>query len=113
MTKNHSGNQTKFSEYNTIEVSRFLAIFSFTLGTLLFMFFLLLKEPILMFIGLFYVPIAIIVNLILVASIIFKKLKKYIEKKEAMISVGILLLNIPIIYLYFKLSIPIIELWFD
>ena len=104
---------TNFVTYSTTKSSRIIAASSFLIGTLILLIFVITESPAVMFFGIIYVFIAAIINLIFFSSVIFKKAKDYISTKETLISLGIILSNLPIIYLYFQISTTIMKTWFD
>ena len=99
--------------YSTIKSSGIIAVSSFLMGTLILLIFMMIESPAIMIFGIIYIFIAAIINLIFFSSVIYKKAKDYISTKETLISLGIILSNLPIIYLYFQISTTIMKTWFD
>ena len=99
--------------YSTIKSSIIIAISSFLIGTLILLIFMMIESPAIMIFGIIYIFIAAIINLIFFSSVVFKKAKHYISTKETLISLGIILSNLPIIYSYFQISATIMKTWFD
>lgn len=85
-----------------IQTSRWTALISFVLGTVI----LLIHQALpsyyeTLMIGLFYVAIATFINLIFALVLFAEMILKPLMAEELMITLGIMLLNIPIAFLYF------------
>ncbi|WP_346882834.1 hypothetical protein [uncultured Algibacter sp.] len=92
---------------NRFKSSSILAVISFGIGTILFISQLIIgKFSNLLFIGYIYVIIAIIINLLAVIALVFSFAKNY-NKKDALRCFGVILINIPIAYLYFLIIIQL------
>jgi hypothetical protein len=87
---------------NIHQVARVTALISFIVGSLLFTLYLFLKDDNIVLVGLFYVLIAVVVNLIVLFALLLAFSKPNINYEQNVLSIGILLSNIPIaiIYLY-------------
>jgi len=90
---------------NLITASKCIALLSFIIGTTLFTLQLYNDELDLIYMGLIFMSIAIIVNTISLFILIFSVLKSNKQKSELLITIGIVLLNIPIAILYFYILI--------
>ena len=86
---------------NRFKSSSILAISSFGIGTILLLLDLIQGGlTVIAIIGYYYVIIAIIINLLAVIALVFSFAKNY-NKKDALRCFGVILINIPIAYLYF------------
>ncbi len=85
-----------------------LAIGSFTIGTLLLILFLTTHEGILLGIGLLYVIAATATNLIMLFRLLYLLFTHKNHQEYYTIKILILLANIPIAFVYFKI---VAELW--
>ncbi len=97
------------SEIGIINISRIIAVTSFILGTFIFGFFYLTKSTTLIFIGFFYLIGATVVNSIYLIGLFIKILSKDIERKQVLISVFIMLINIPIAIIYFEVVLDLFQ----
>lgn len=85
-----------------IQTARWTALISFSLGTLLFLTQLAFSNSVdLLVLGLFYVIIAAFINLIFVIALFVEMFLRPTMIEELMITLGIMLLNIPIAMIYF------------
>jgi len=86
-----------------IQTSRWTALISFSLGTLLFLAqqLFLFNSYDLLVLGLFYVIITAFINLIFVIALFVEMFLGPLMIEELMITLGIMLLNIPIAMMYF------------
>lgn len=85
-----------------IQTSRWTALISFSFGTLLFLTQLVFFNSVdLLVFGLFYVIIATFINLIFVIALFVEMFLRPLMIEELMITLGIMLLNIPIAMMYF------------
>jgi hypothetical protein len=84
-----------------IHTARWTALISFSLGTLLFLTQLAFSNSVdLLVLGLFYVIIAAFINLIFVIALFVEMFLRPLMIEELMITLGIMLLNIPIAMMY-------------
>ncbi|MFN0256580.1 hypothetical protein [Pedobacter ureilyticus] len=83
-----------------IKIGIWTSICSFAIGTLLFLTFIITKYGILAYLGFYYliviIPVNILVLLIIIASAFLNK-ERWIEHLK---TIGLMLLNIPIAWLY-------------
>ena len=98
----------KETEFGIIKTSRNVALISFIIGTLILATFYLTENTGFAFIGLFYLFVAVVINLIFLIGLILKLVTKETDKKKTLISIGILLMNIPIVILYYNIAMYII-----
>ncbi|MGH2664330.1 hypothetical protein [Flavobacterium sp.] len=89
-----------FNWINTFSFSTLIAIFSFLIGTVLFLLFIIIPSQNLLIIGFLYVATAVFINLIILISLIGQLLFIPLERTENTIRILILLSNIPIAILY-------------
>lgn len=88
-------------ELKLIQTSRMTALISFIIGTSIFLTQLLFLNSIeLWTIGLVYIGIASFINLTIVAALFVEMLLRPILAEELMVTVGIMLLNIPVVLIY-------------
>lgn len=78
-------------------------LISFLLGTSLLLLFWITRAEFLIIVGFYYVMIAAVVNLLITLYELMEYLSDVSEKKKNRNSVPLLLLNIPIAFLYFNL----------
>lgn len=86
-----------------IQVGRKSAIWSFLTGTFLFLAYCITNNSIFLPIGLYYLLIAILYNMIILLIVIvaaFSKREMFIEHVK---TIGIMLLNIPVVIIYLYL----------
>lgn len=86
-----------------IKVGRKSAIWSFSIGTFLFLAYCITNSSFLLPIGLFYLFLAIVYNIIILLIVIvaaFLKRDMFIEHLK---TIGLMLLNIPVAFLYLNL----------
>lgn len=100
----------KFTEtyYQDLKIiSQYSAIFSFSIGTLIFLLYLLSKDDKLIILGLYFTLFAIALNAILLTINVFCALFSTKYWKNYLINSGILLINVPIasVYCYVALEI--------
>ena len=87
-----------------IQTSRWTAMISFSFGTLLFLTQLVFSNSVNIYVlGLFYVITAAFINLIFVIALFVEMFLRPLLIEELMITLGILLLNIPIAMIYFMI----------
>ena len=98
----------KETEYGIIKMSRNVALISFIIGTLILLTFYLTENTVFAFIGLFYLFVATVINLIFLIGLIMKLITKETERKKTWISIGILLANIPVVIVYYKIAMYLI-----
>jgi len=98
----------KNTEIGISKISRIIGLFSFVMGTILLALFYLTEHAILISIGIFYILFAVIVNSIFLIGLVSKIFSKESDKKQLWISIGIVVLNIPIVILYSFIAMNII-----
>lgn len=87
-----------------IQTSRWTALISFSFGTILFLTQLVFSNSIdILVLGLLYVIIAVFINLIFVIALFAEMFLRPLLAEELMITLGIMLLNIPIAMMYFMI----------
>ncbi len=92
-------------------LSQITALTSFVIGTLLFCLFLILKDRVpIVVIGMYYVVIAFTINTIVFSVLLFSIPFFWENRLELFRYCGILLLNIPIVILYFFLVLEFIDM---
>ena len=82
---------------------RISALFSFVLGTLLLLMYLLFKEEVLIMVGIFYVLFCMAINTIILLILIIKFFTKAFKDqsiKAHITTLIVMVLNIPIAFLY-------------
>lgn len=91
---------------STTSFSTYLAIVSFSFGTLLLLFHLVCPRVLLiLIIGLYYVVFAVLINFLALLVLCYQFLAKPQERETVAIRILILLSNIPIALLYFFIVI--------
>lgn len=86
-----------------------ISIGSFIIGTLLFIAYLITKSNKLLLPGLLYLLFSIVINIVhLFATIIFHFHERR-KIKDTLIRIGLILINIPIAYLYTKMALYIFK----
>lgn len=89
-----------------IQTSRWTALISFVLGTVILLIHKALPNYHETFmIGLIYVAIATFINLIFALALFAEMILKPVMAEDLMITLGIMLLNIPIAFLYFMIVV--------
>lgn len=84
----------------SVRTNKKFALFFFIVGTMLFIIQLLTREiNMITVIGYFYVGASIIINSIVVLILLFQ-LINYKRKKETLTSIGLILINLPIAFVY-------------
>lgn len=86
-----------------IRVGRQSAIWSFSIGTFLFLAYCITNSAFFLPIGLCYVLLAIIYNIIILLIVIVAAFSKREMLVEHIETIGIMLLNIPIVFIYLHL----------
>ena len=82
---------------NSIRTAKITALISFVIGTILFIFFnLITYSYALLAVGVFYTAGAFFINSFVLLHILFLSFFNPNERKELLITCGIMLLNIPI-----------------
>lgn len=89
---------------------QYCAITSFTLGTLLFIIFLISEKNTILFFGLYFTLFAIAFNALLFLINTFCAIFSDKNRKKYLVNSGILLINIPIAILYFYIVLKILDL---
>lgn len=90
---------------NLITTSKSIAFLSFIIGTILFVLQLYNEALGLIYFGFIFIIIAVIINTISLLILIFSILGYTEQKLELLKTIGIVLLNIPIAFLYFYILI--------
>jgi hypothetical protein len=91
-----------------IQTSRMTAVISFVLGTVILLIHQVLPNYVeVIMLGLIYIGIATFINLIFVIALFIEMILRPILAEELMISLGIMLLNIPIAIGYVFIVLPI------
>jgi NADH:ubiquinone oxidoreductase subunit 6 (subunit J) len=96
-----------------IESTLFLAVLSFLLGTLILGIYAITESPFLAIIGVIYLAIAILINSIFLTSLLYRMIRTNLSKYKYLISIAVLISNIPIAYFCLKIAIDITRNWFD
>lgn len=98
------------SNYYWIEVfTKFIFYFSFGIGTLLFGLFAITKNEKIIVFGLFYVFSALLVNVLYTVYLLILVLGTSKYHKEILKFIGLLVLNMPIAFLYFCMVLKILK----
>ena len=79
------------------------AKYSFFIGSGLFLLFCLTRFDPLLMIGLYYLALALLINSMIFLLLIFMTLLQPRAYRELLITAGVMLVNLPIAYLYFYL----------
>lgn len=83
-----------------------VALLFFTLGTLLFLLQIIVRDITgITFVGYLYVIGSIIINLIILIILLFSLALEKDKRTETLKSIGVILINVPIAYLYFYIVI--------
>ena len=91
-----------------ISTGKIIAILSFVIGTVILALHLTFKHnTTLLIVGLYFTIIAVIINLIVFLSLLVTAIINFEYRFELLKSCGIILLNIPIAFLYFYLVITL------
>lgn len=85
----------------TPKIGFYTALLSFLIGSLLLILFYLTSSSNIIALGIFFIGIAGIINTGVFIKVIFEILKEKRNKKKYYITAGVMLLNIPIVVLYF------------
>lgn len=101
------------NETGIIKISRFVALFSFLLGTLILFVFYYSENSIFLIIGLIYVVASVIINGVFLIGLFLKLTYKEVNKKQGLISVFLILLNIPIVIIYYNYVMKIMSTIID
>jgi len=86
-----------------IQIGRKSAIWSFSIGTFLFLAYCITNSTFFLLIGLCYVLLAIIYNIIILLIVIVAAFSKREMLVEHIKTMGIMLLNIPVVFIYLHL----------
>lgn len=92
---------------NILSSTKKIALAFFAIGTILLLSYLTLRIEGIITIGYLYVYISALINLFILAMLLLALIAKN-NKVEILKSIGILLLNIPIAYLYFIIFLEFI-----
>ena len=97
-------------EAGITEISRIIALVSFVIGTLILTLFYWTENLTLTMVGLFYLVLAFIINSVFLVGLVIKLINKESDKKQVLISIGLMLINIPIVILYYNIAMEIIAI---
>ncbi len=89
------------NEVGIIGVSRESAIYSFVIGTAIFLLFLLTHSDFFIILGLIFTIVAIIIGLSFLVSLTIKMFIEKEKRKPIVVSIFLVVLNIPIAILYY------------
>lgn len=92
---------------NILSSTKKIALTFFAIGTILLLSYLIFRIEGIITIGYLYVYISALINLFILAMLLLALIAKN-NKVEILKSIGILLLNIPIAYLYFIIFLEFI-----
>lgn len=92
-----------------ISTGRTTAFISFIGGTIIILLFYFTNAIELGFLGLFFIAIIGIINLVIVGQLIFKFFKDKQGKKKVLGTIGLMLLNIPIVLIYCWFAITLLN----
>ncbi|MBB6238196.1 hypothetical protein HDC90_002825 [Pedobacter sp. AK013] len=95
----------KNTEPKTIRVGQKTAVYSFAFGTTILLIFLLSKYTPLVAVGLYYVLAASVINVLILLTLLIQFLYYKEHRKKILVTITIMLLNIPISLLYFFIVI--------
>jgi len=98
----------KILEIGIIKISRNLALISFIIGTLILILFYFTENLIIALIGFFYLLLAFVINATFLFGLIVKLFSKKSNKKQVLISIGIMLTNIPVAIFYYNITTSIV-----
>ncbi len=88
-----------FAHWNTLV--------SFSIGTVLLLIYLLFKESSLIEIGIAYLIVAVVWNCLIFILIIIAAIGQKTALKETIVTIGVLVLNIPIAFGYFLIVVEL------
>lgn len=99
---------TIYDHKTPVSFSTYLAIGSFTIGTILFILHQIFpNESYIFIVGFFYVLLAILLNSLVLLNLLYQFIINEAERETIAIRILILLANIPIALLYFFIVIKI------
>jgi len=84
-----------------INIGRKSALFSFSIGTLLLLVYLITKAGILLGVGLAYVEIAFFINIAVLVALLFAAIAYCENRNKTWLTILYVLLNLPIAIAYF------------
>lgn len=93
---------------NTIKFGITTAIISFMIGSLILLSYIIVKDLSIAVSGYFYLICASIINLIIVIFLLFKAYNKKEKRKIYFKTILIMLINIPIAFIYFLIAMQIL-----
>lgn len=105
--------EDSITEIGIIKISRTIALLSLVFGTIILCGFYASKNSLFAFFGLFYVIIALIINSVFLVGLILKLIAMESNKKQTLISMGIMLFNIPVVIIYYNLAMGIMSTIID
>lgn len=88
-------------ENKSVKLAIFCFKYSLIIGTLFFLSFCITRYGTLAFYGLIYTCVATVINLIVLLILLFTLSSNRVSRLQAFKSIGLLLVNIPIAFLYF------------
>ena len=83
-----------------VEVSRVVALVSFVLGSLILILFYLTNSAALIMVGSIFLVIAFVINCVFLLGLVMKLATDKSDRKRIVLSLVLILLNIPIVFLY-------------
>ena len=89
--------------------SQKIAIGSFIIGTIIFLLFYRTELMVFTLVGMFFLLIAIPVNIIYLIRLLYKVFTSNGYRNQILITILMLLINIPISYFYFKIALGIAD----
>lgn len=87
-----------------IKLGRTTALISFLTGTAILLFYFISLSAGFAFLGLYFMMLAGAVNIVILLLLLFKAAKDTLFRKKLLVTIGIMLLNIPVVFLYFFLG---------
>ncbi|MEK6154599.1 hypothetical protein WIW50_15120 [Flavobacteriaceae bacterium 3-367] len=95
----------KYFKHRMDRVAVHMALWSFVGGSGLLFAYLVLPNEFLLVLGMIYVGIALLVNAIMFVSTLLHALVHYRDLQQHLLALLLLLLNLPIAYLYFLIVV--------
>jgi hypothetical protein len=87
-----------------IKLGRTTALVSFLTGTAILLFYFISMSTGFAFVGLFFMMLAGLVNIFILLLLLFRVAKDTLFRKKLLATIGIMLLNVPVVILYLFLS---------
>lgn len=94
-----------YFKHHMDRVAVHMALWSFVGGSALLLAYLVLPSEFLLALGMLYVGIALLVNAIMFISTLLHAMVHYRELQQHLLALLLLLLNLPIAYLYFLIIV--------